>query len=137
MTCYVDDVTMSGVGASSAVLHEARTMIFRAGLRAHKDRLFTSGGAKIVTGVVVGEAGIALPFSRWQKIQRATRDLEECTDPAEKLRLYPKLVSRLYEATQIDPRCRSRAEFHHAQWRMLKRSINASSSHMTEASLAA
>jgi hypothetical protein len=121
MTCYVDDITMSGIGATGAVLHEARTMIFRAGLRAHKDRQFHNGCARIVTGVVVGEQGISLPFSRWQKIQQQTRELEACTDPVEKLRLYPRLVSRLYEATQIDPRCRVRAIFYHHQWRALKR----------------
>lgn len=123
MTCYVDDITMSGPGASRAVLHEARSAIFKAGLRAHKDRSFTGGAVKIVTGVVVGQDGIALPFSRWQKIRHAAREIASCPDDAEKLRLYPKLVSRLYEASQIDPQCRSRAEFHHRQWRDLKRRI--------------
>ncbi|MEG8223988.1 reverse transcriptase family protein [Sphingomonas sp. HH69] len=123
MTCYVDDITMSGVGATGKVLHEARTMIFQAGLRAHKDRQFHDGCARIVTGVVVGEQGISLPYARWQKIQQQTRELEACTDPAEKLRLYPRLVSRLYEATQIDPRCRVRALFYHQQWRSLKREV--------------
>lgn len=121
MTCYVDDITMSGSGASRAVLHEARSAIFKAGLRAHKDRSFTGDTVKIVTGVVVGPEGIALPFSRWQKINQATREIAACGNDAEKLRLYPKLVSRLYEAAQIDPRCRSRADFHHGQWRELKR----------------
>jgi RNA-directed DNA polymerase len=121
MTCYVDDITMSGPGASRAVLHQARSAIFKAGLRAHKDRSFTSVDVKIVTGVVVGPDGIALPFSRWQKISHATREIAACTADAEKLLLYPKLVSRLYEAAQIDARCRSRAKFHHNQWRELKR----------------
>lgn len=121
MTCYVDDITMSGPGASRAVLHEARATVFKAGLRAHKDRSFTGDTVRIVTGVVVGTDGIALPFSRWQKINQATREIAACGDDAEKLRLYPKLVSRLYEAAQIDPRCRARAEFHHGQWRELKR----------------
>ena len=120
MTCYVDDVTLSGPRASAKVLHEARTLIFRAGLRAHKDRHFLSGEGKIVTGVVVGERGISLPFSRWKKIRYAIRVLEKTTDSAERLKQYPKLVSRLYEATQIDARCRPRAEFHHARWRELK-----------------
>lgn len=125
MTCYVDDITMSGANASRAVLHEARTMIFRAGLRAHKDRQFAAESPKIVTGVVVGERGISLPFSRWQKIQAATRELAACKETEEQLRLYPRLVSRLYEAAQIDPRCRVRAEYHHQQWRLLKRAVAA------------
>ncbi|MCP1237677.1 reverse transcriptase family protein [Gluconobacter kondonii] len=121
MTCYVDDITMSGSRASRAVLHEARSVIFRAGLRAHKDRSFTDNSVKIVTGVVVGRSGIALPFSRWQKIRQAMREIAACTDDTKKLKLYPRLISRLYEAAQIDPQCRSRAEFYHSQWRVLKR----------------
>jgi len=121
MTCYVDDITMSGASASRAVLHDARTMIFRAGLRAHKDRTFPAGSPKIVTGVVAGQASIGLPFSRWQKINKEAREIARCTDAAERLLMYPKLVSRLYEAAQIDPRCRVRAEYHHEQWRLLKR----------------
>lgn len=121
MTCYVDDITMSGSGASRAILHEARSIIFKAGLRPHKDRSFTGNSAKIVTGVVVGRDGIALPFSRWQKIRQAIREITACEDDKKKLQLYPKLVSRLYEAAQVDPQCRSRAEFYHSQWRKLNR----------------
>lgn len=125
MTCYVDDITMSGPAASAAVLHEARTLVFRAGLRAHKDCHFRAGDPKIVTGVIVGANGISLPFSRWQKIQKAVREIEQCTDPQERLKKYPVLVSRLYEAAQIDPRCRVRARYHHEQWRALKRDVQA------------
>ncbi len=120
MTCYVDDITMSGPGATNRVLHEARTLIFRAGLRAHKDHRFAPHDAKVVTGVIVGSLGIGLPFSRWQKIRAATRELKMCVVREDRLKLYPPLVSRLYEATQIDPRCRVQAEFHHNQWRASK-----------------
>lgn len=120
MTCYVDDITLSGAGASALILHEARTMIFRAGLRAHKDQQFHASSVKVVTGVMVGDHNISLPFSRWQKIGQATKELVACRDPNEKLLLYPKLVSRLYEATQIDPSCRPRAEYYHERWRSLK-----------------
>lgn len=120
MTCYVDDITMSGPGATNRVLHEARTLIFRAGLRAHKDHRFAPHEAKVVTGVIVGSLGIGLPFRRWQKIRTATRELKMCLVREERLKLYPPLVSRLYEATQIDPRCRVQAEFCHSEWRAYK-----------------
>lgn len=125
MTTYVDDITMSGPGASRAILHAVRSAIFKSGLRAHKDCSFDGDAVKIVTGVVVGPDGIALPFSRWQRINLATKEIAACADEEEKLRLYPKLVSRLYEAAQIDPRCRSRAEYHHGQWRELRRRVAA------------
>ena len=125
MTCYVDDITMSGAGASAAVLHEARTLVLRAGLRAHKDCHFRAGEPKMVTGVIVGATGIGLPFSRWQKIQKAVRELERCADLQKRLEMYPTLVSRLYEAAQIDPRCHVRARYHHERWRALKREVQA------------
>lgn len=121
MTCYVDDIAMSGPNASNLVLHEARVMIFRAGLRAHKDRRFQSAAPKVVTGVVVTDRGVELPFSRWQKIRAQIQEIESLTSIADKLRLYPRLVSRLYEAAQVDPKCRARAEYYHAQWRQAKR----------------
>lgn len=126
MTCYVDDITFSGHAASKKVLHEARTLIFRAGLRAHKARAFPKDHVRIVTGVAVGELGISLPFSRWQKIHAASREIRDATTDDQRAKLYPKLVSRLYEAAQIDPLCRPRAEYHHAQWRALKKRLAAS-----------
>lgn len=128
MTCYVDDITISGPGAGRAVLHEARTLIFRAGLRAHKDRNFQPGTPRIVTGVVVGSSGIDLPFSRWQNIRKAVREVDECLDSAQRLEKYPTLVSRLYEAAQINSFCMTRARHHHEQWRALKRSLQRSDS---------
>lgn len=125
MTCYVDDITMSGPGAGRAVLHEARTLIFRAGLRAHKDCDFQPGAPRLVTGVIVGDTGIDLPFSRWQKISEAVREVEGCVDPVQRLEKYPRLVSRLYEAAQINGRCMTRARYHHEQWRALKRGLQA------------
>lgn len=124
MTCYVDDITLSGMGASPRVLHDIRTIIFRAGLRAHKDRYSAIGGAKIVTGVMVGDEGIGLPFSRWKAIREEIRSLEAMTRREERLAKYPSLVSRLYEATQIDGRCRRLAEYHHQRWRILKNEMN-------------
>ncbi|RYH00040.1 MAG: RNA-directed DNA polymerase [Alphaproteobacteria bacterium] len=121
MTCYIDDITMSGKLASRKILHEARRTIFRAGLRAHKDRSFSPNGPKIVTGVAVTTYGIALPFGRWQKIRNQIRELERCSDDNKKLVIYQQLISRLYEATQIDPRCRGSAEYYHAQFKELKR----------------
>lgn len=125
MTCYVDDITFSGHAASERFLHEVRTLIFRAGLSAHKACFFPEGHVRIVTGIAVGERGISLPHSRWQKIHAASREIVNATSDDQRAKLYPKLVSRLYEAAQIDPRCRPRAEYHHNQWRALKRRLAA------------
>lgn len=120
MTCYVDDVAMSGPSASIKVLREARALIFREGLTAHKDRYFGPRNAKLVTGIMVGMEGISLPHSRWGKIKSAIAAIGSCASDEDRLYIYPRLVSRLYEAAQIDPRCRSLAELHHKAWRALK-----------------
>lgn len=120
MTCYVDDIAMSGAGASIAVLREARSIIFREGFTAHKDRYFRPESAKLVTGIMVGPAGIRLPYSRWSKITQAINAIATCANDEDRLKLYPPLVSRLYEATQIEPRCRRLAVFHHRAWKQAK-----------------
>ncbi|WP_347303598.1 reverse transcriptase family protein [Croceibacterium sp. TMG7-5b_MA50] len=123
MSCYVDDVTMSGERATIGVLRAARSIIFREGFTAHKDRYFAPQSAKLVTGIVVGADKIMLPHSRWKKINDAINAIHVCATDVERLILYPRLVSRLYEATQIDPRCRRLAEFHHEAWRTIKRDM--------------
>jgi len=120
MTCYVDDVTLSGKKASAFVLHEVRTIIYRSGLKAHKEKYFPSGSPKLVTGVVATGKGIRLPFSRWKKIRQQLRELAACNHDEQRLAIYPILISRLYEAAQIEMRCRSMAELYHAEWRILK-----------------
>ena len=120
MTCYVDDITLSGRRASASVLQEVRTIIYQYGLKAHKEKHFQSGSAKLVTGLIVTDKGIRLPFARWKAIRQQVRELAACTSDEEKLVILPKLVSRLYEASQIESHCRTMADFYHAEWRSLK-----------------
>ena len=120
MTCYVDDMTLSGKRASKLILHEARTIIYKSGLKAHKEKYFHFSSPKLVTGVVVTNQDIALPYVRWDKIKRQLRELSACTSDEQRLVILPKLVSRLYEAAQIENHCRKMAEFHHANLRILK-----------------
>lgn len=119
MTCYVDDITMSGPRASRALLHKVRQIIFKAGLRAHKARFFMGDSVKIVTGIAIKQDKITLPFSRWRKIHRLEQKITTCTNNTEKLQLLSKLISCFYEAAQIDPRYRPRAEFYRNQRRKL------------------
>lgn len=120
MTCYVDDITMSGSNASQWVLHEARKIILRNGLGAHKARFQHGTGPKLVTGTMVSATGLELPFSRWKKIRAQIGELNAAPSIEAKLAILPRLVSRLYEAAQLDMSCRRLAEFHHDQWRRLK-----------------
>nr|WP_298897143.1 reverse transcriptase family protein [uncultured Altererythrobacter sp.] len=120
MTCYVDDITVSGRGASRGVLNEVRMIISKSGLGAHKAKFFDTARPKEVTGVMVKGNSIDLPFSRWKAIRDSIRELESAETNEAKLGLYPSLISRLHEASQIDESCRPIALFHNEQWRQLR-----------------
>jgi hypothetical protein len=125
MSCYVDDLTLSGPAASRKILHEVRTAILRAGLGAHKAKYFEGAQPKLVTGVMVGLSGLHLPFSRWQAIRADEKQAAGSADIGEKIKVLNRLVSRLYEAAQLDQRCRHLAERHHETLRALKQQSQA------------
>lgn len=110
MTCYVDDITMSGSNVSRKLLHEVRLIISRSGLHPHKDRFLTGNKSKIVTGVVVGKDGINVPHSRWKKVRHLERKIKKCSDDKKKEQLHHILSSRYYEMAQIEPKFRPLAE---------------------------
>ncbi|NIK47833.1 reverse transcriptase family protein [Variibacter gotjawalensis] len=103
MTVYVDDIAISGEGARPRLLVKARRIIARYGLKSHKTKFFQALQARIITGVVVDPAGIALPHSRRVQIERGLAVLAAECDPKWKLEILTRLVSRVYEAAQIAP----------------------------------
>ena len=50
-TVYVDDMCLSGEGATRATLYEVRGLIAKAKLKSHKCRFFPAGKPRVVTGV--------------------------------------------------------------------------------------
>lgn len=123
MTCYVDDITISGQRANRSLLNDVRQIISKHGLSSHKVKFFDACRPKTVTGVVVKENRIDLPFSRWKAIKRSIRELDQADSDKGKLTLYPALISRLYEAAQIDAGCRVIALYHNAKWRELRKTL--------------
>ena len=119
----MDDITFSGENASKKILHEIRSTIFRAGLRAHKDHYYPANSYKSVTGVIVNGKGIRLPFSRKAKINSLIHSLDLCSNVNEKLSIYQKLVSTLYEASQIEVKYKKIAQNYQQEWKILKKSL--------------
>lgn len=126
MTCYVDDLTISGHGANRGTLQEVRRIISRFGLKSHKAKFFDASRPKTVTGVVVKGNRLDLPYSRWKAIRASEKELEEATTDLERLALYPALISRLHEAAQIDQSCRTMALRHNMRWRELRKKVASS-----------
>jgi len=103
MTCYVDDVVLSGSGATKALLYKVRGIINRHGLAAkrEKSKTFPAEKPKIVTGVVITSGGLTVPNKRLQDARRVRNLIKKTRDIKEKDRLRLSLKGKLQEAKQI------------------------------------
>ncbi len=102
MSCCVDDMTFSGVGATSHFLNEVRTIVQRYGLRVHKRHCFELAQTKIVTGVALTPKGHRLPNARRKKLHDAYRLFRQECKLHEKVKLGEKLLGRATEAAQVE-----------------------------------
>lgn len=109
MTCYVDDMALSGVGATEAVLHSVRKIIARHGLKSHKARVFTPSQPRVVTGVCLASDGSRVPNKLHLKIKKGFDALADATTPEARSKALRPLLGRLDAAGQIDPVFRARA----------------------------
>lgn len=102
-SCYVDDLTWSGHGATPAFLWAAKQVVHRHGFAHHKDRCFTAGDRKLVTGVMLdGDRIAVLPskeFDLWRNIQ-ALGGFE----PQERIVAANSLIGTAVAAGQIEAR---------------------------------
>ncbi|MGY3475734.1 reverse transcriptase family protein [Bradyrhizobium ottawaense] len=110
MTCYVDDLTLSGVRASKNTLHEIGKIISRSGLKSHKARAFAASQPKVITGVCNTKSGRRVPNKLHLKIKKGFDDLTAAKTPLEINRIAQPLLGRLRAAGQIDPKFRARAD---------------------------
>lgn len=102
-TLYVDDMAITGRFATRKMQQEARKIIGRYRLRAHKSKVFAPRQPRVVTGVAITPRGRELPNRRARVIADMYADLGVTATDAERLEILPKLVSRLSEAAVIDP----------------------------------
>lgn len=102
-SCYVDDLTWSGHGATPAFLWAAKQVVNRHGFAHHKDRCFAAGDRKLVTGVMLdGDRIAVLPskeFDLWRNIQ-ALGGFE----PQERIVAVNSLIGTAVAAGQIEAR---------------------------------
>lgn len=104
MTCCVDDMTFSGVAATSSFLNEVRKIVQRYGLLTHKVHCFEPGQTKIITGIALTPKGYRLPNIRRKKLHEAFRAVNEETDPRKKIKRAEELLGRATEAAQVERR---------------------------------
>ena len=104
LTLYVDDMTMSGSGASRALLTVLALRIKNFGYDYHKIKTYEKVPAK-VTGITIADGRLRLPHARLKKIREAVTALDTATG-ADRAKLLASLVGRLSEAEQIEPQLR-------------------------------
>ncbi len=102
MTCYVDDIAISGKQATPKLLYKIRQIIARAGLQSHKAKFFNARRPKIITGVVIAQGAMKLPNKRHLRIKQGYEDLLSAVSPEEKIEILKSLTSRVHEAALID-----------------------------------
>ena len=102
MTCYVDDLAISGERATRKLLYQVRRIIAMNRLETHKIRHFGALRPKVVTGVVIVNGKACLPNKRHLLIKQEYESLQAAINPEDKLNVLKTLISRVHEAAQID-----------------------------------
>lgn len=85
------------------------------GLHGHKTKVFRPGQPRIITGVAVTKEGMKLPNKRQKGIAEDFAVFDALPNGREKLLIARRLTGRLFEASQVDPSWRSKAEMVAAQ----------------------
>jgi hypothetical protein len=110
MTCYVDDITLSGKRASTNLSFEVRKIIKKWGLnfKKSKERIYEARAPKLVTGVIITENNVCLPNARHKKIYDLNEIvLNQPINDVDHQKLAASLKGKMYEAIQIDPKVKS------------------------------
>lgn len=100
-TLYVDDITISGIGANAELLNLIATEIFKRGYRYHKENVSCSKNA-LITGLVVREGKLYIPHKRVKRIRELLKLMR--VSAGRKDKMLASLVGRLCEAEQIEPK---------------------------------
>lgn len=112
-TCYVDDITFSGDFIPPSLEREVCFVVKRNGhsINIKKTRIFRGHQAKHVTGTVILNGRITVPYTRLLTVRRLEAAIDgriENFGFAE-VKLLEKLAGVLNEASYLDPNFKSRA----------------------------
>jgi RNA-directed DNA polymerase len=101
-TLYVDDMTITGRFATRAMQRQARKIIGRYRLQAHKSKVFAPRQPRVVTGVALTARGREIPNRRARVIADMEAAIRAMPSDSERLGELPKLIGRLSEASVVD-----------------------------------
>jgi len=124
-TCYVDDLTFSGDALPLGLTRLVTKALERYGhmLSKSKTRIFRGDQSKHVTGVVIRNNKIYVPYSRFRKARAIMAAIDAETYAVRKLKLAQKLAGLLGEAAYLDKRYSSWAKFSYRSLKQVKEMI--------------
>lgn len=102
-TVYVDDMSITGVFANRKCQQEARKIIARYALRAHKAKSFSPNQPRVLTGIAKTRRGREVPHRRAKGIALLEHEEAAASTAEEKMKLLPTLIGKLSEASIVDP----------------------------------
>lgn len=105
MTCYVDDITISGDKANQETLYKVRGILKKRGLESNsgKECIYNLGCPKAVTGsIIVGEE-LRLPNRKHKALYEEGKQIFALPDSEEKFKLLEIALGRAVAARQSDP----------------------------------
>lgn len=109
MTCYVDDITISGVGATGSLLFEVKREIHSWGLRHHKAHVYPAALPKVVTGVVLVGDEMRVLNRQHARIHRMRSSAREGFPECDAKACMAGFIGRLNAAAQVDEKFRYEA----------------------------
>lgn len=99
---YIDDMTISGSGASRELLSKIASIIYSNRYKYHKTQVCNNGIAT-VTGLVVHNNELKLPHKRAKKIRKTHETLKKAQTLQEQSKILESLIGMLTEAESIAP----------------------------------
>lgn len=106
-TCYVDDMTWSGNGASPEMLWRLKQVVHRHGFKYHADHFYSATDVKVVTGVVIKGTTLQVQRSKEHVQWREHHALGQ-HHGVERLKALEKLIGKVGASAQIDERFTAR-----------------------------
>lgn len=112
MTCYVDDITISGTRINRELLFEMRGILKRRGLTSHPDKeyVYLNAAPREITGSIVDGVGLRLPNIKHQNIYKEIKSFLLSNDNCEKLKTIERLIGKVVAAAQADAGMNMRLE---------------------------
>jgi hypothetical protein len=102
LTCYVDDITVSGVAVNRRTVALLKKEIAAHGLICHKEYVCCAHRPKMVTGVIITGAQLKLPNKRQKLLYDTLDQFQKESDLLRRTRLIAELTGRANEAAQVD-----------------------------------